>query len=1232
MRKRLTLLSALVAFCLAAMAQDVTVSPKTGNMIPAVNEGYTETGWASGAFALWRHKQLPLTVTVGDYPELSTDGLMASHANNLYPNSAATPNEDTTGESYLVMMAGASQPGYMTISLPRGMKFTRYRIVMRNNVVQAGTLPAGTSASVEFGECTVSTGTWNYTNVAGTYQNMGTTQQQKTTEYVVTRTSTTDGDMGNILYFKLQDSDNNRYHSVAFKSILVEFTSEAPFTVPVQPSAVRTSGVSYVEVPFLTGKQDLGYIESRTSNGSTRNGYHKDQLKDIPASLWLYEQAAIGTDGQLPTTDTGQKTISQVRSGGKGFFRISATDANNTYYVETPDKTHDQFGNNIYLDYRITGATIHYATEVDATEATPAVEGGTYITYTSGSDTYYLQADARSWSTTDKTVWVEENGKLYTVADGTRNYLTVSRTRTLVGYVYYLTTSTTLSEASDFSIAGQQISTTYNGNTSTTFYLTTSTTIVGFTNYLRFQTTSSGDYTYPTYTVVEPQEASEAEEAQTLQPYTLTVYGTDGETPVETITVSGSGSYELTGLNNDAVKLQLSGTGLVRVDVQMEYLNPFISSMQVQMTSEANPDFRATQTFTATDFAVGGGTFDFQIPSDLVGQTVDFTFSNLRSNYADATYPWGSALHRSRYNFVKSDYFNLHNLGATTGDEAISFMGDNNLYSDKANVADHDYSKKIAVDYAGNVEFKYNNAGTYADEIAASAQRHTTLREYLFTLENYANQTTLSGATADGSFQKVTLTPTAGATATTRAFLVITDETRYNIAPTTGVQHRFHAFYDMTINANTTSYTTTATLQPVYDSSYYGSAESGSFYGAVVTTSVGATGQSSIRNAIAAVREACTAASVSPSQLLYIDMGSQLAGVYTSSDGDYDAIKTVFTAPNLLVFLPRNTTHSQDNFAYAEQGSCNLSFRAGANIIITDKQPFFSPYDISMGATNYAQYDRQVTLSKYGKNKYGTFILPFVLDNIRNGVFREADGSEFTILKMNTDNAISDAGDVNKTVPTGYFSPITATQTAANEPYAFQLQSDFSADDDITFRLRQHGSNIVRTSASQPAPLAFTSSDTSTGTLSDGGSVVFTMAGTFAGRELDKTTSPIFYFAREGFWNSRSLASRYTTAKVLPFRAYYTYEGTAGAKLAQFDVAVGENPTATAIGEVAADNDGITTGKGVITIISSRGGRYSIVSAAAQTIASLSLSPGQRRDVRVPAGLYLVNAKKVAVK
>lgn len=1221
MNRRLTLLLTAMACCVIAMAQDVTVSPKTGNMIPAVNDGYTETGWASGAFSMWRHKQLPLTVTVGDYPNLSSDGLMESHANNLYPNSTATPNENTDDNSYMVMLGGTSQPGYMTISLPRGMRFTRYRIVMKNNVTKAGSLSSGTSANVEFGECSVTGNVWNYTNVSGTYQNMGRTSQSKTTEYVVTRTSTTEGDMGNILYFKLQDSDNSNYQTVAFKSILLEFTSETPYTVPVKPSVVKTTGVSYVEVPFLTGKQDLGYIESRSSNGSTRNGYHKDQLKDIPASIWLYEGGAIGGDGKFPTSDNGQKTISQVRSGGSGYYRLAPAEGSDTYYyIETPEEARDQYGNKVYLSYRITGATIHYAKNVDASEAIPAIEGGSFVTYSSNGTTYYLQSDAKSWSATDKTEWKKEGSKLYTVDNGTKTYL-----RFASSSIYYvLSTTTSASEATNFDVLNDKVAYTYNGRT---YYLTTST--VTTNRYLLFMSSSIG-YTYPAFSVVMPQEASEAVEAQTLADYTLTVYGTDGDNPVETINVSGEGSYELTGLNNDAVKFKLSGTGLVRVDLQIEYLNPFINSMQVQMTSEANKDFKASQTFTATDFAVGGGTFDFQVPADLVGQKVNFTFSNLRSDYADNTYPWGSASHNSRYNFVKSDYFNLHNIGATTGDEAISFMGDNNINKDKANVADYDYGKKIAVDFAGNVEFKYNNADSYATEIANSAEGRTTLKEYIFTLENYANQKSLSGAAENGAFGRVTISPVEGSVASKNAFLVITDETRHNIAPTTEVQHRFHAFYDMTINANTTSYTTTASLVPIYDDSYYNGGGNGKFYGAVVTTTVGATGQSSIENAVTAIKEACSEANVDPGQLLYIDLGSQLAGVYTNSDKDYADIRTVFTAPNLLVFLPKNTTHTEDNFAYAETGSEELSFKAAANIVITDKQPFYSPYNIGVGAANYAKYDRLITADKNGKVTWATIVLPFTVNDLTEGVKTDADGNKFTVMRMTPTDAIN---NVNTKVPTAYFTAIADAQTMANHPYVVVVDPESNtADEGKSFSFRQYGSNIVATPTKEQA---ITTSESSTGNVYDDDAakaspITFTIAGTYSGIQVPKEQA-IYYFSHDGFYCSANLTGRYTTANVQPFRAYYT-STQSGAKLSMFKPEIGANSTTGIMEWRLQKTPDVVSGKGCVTITATADKVYTIVSAAGQEMDKVSLKAGEKRTIALPAGLYIVNDTKVIVK
>ena len=84
MRKRFTLaLLSLLLVPLAMMAQSVTVEPSTGNLIVALTEG-TEVGFTGGWGAMWRHEQLPLSLTVSDYADLTDGGEIARPAGNLY--------------------------------------------------------------------------------------------------------------------------------------------------------------------------------------------------------------------------------------------------------------------------------------------------------------------------------------------------------------------------------------------------------------------------------------------------------------------------------------------------------------------------------------------------------------------------------------------------------------------------------------------------------------------------------------------------------------------------------------------------------------------------------------------------------------------------------------------------------------------------------------------------------------------------------------------------------------------------------------------------------------------------------------------------------------------------------------------------------------------------------------------------------------------------------------------
>ena len=74
-------------FCgISSRAQNVIVSENTGSMIcsqTTYSGGATETGFASGGFATWKHHQLPLTMTASDLKTLSPNGQLAVHGNNL---------------------------------------------------------------------------------------------------------------------------------------------------------------------------------------------------------------------------------------------------------------------------------------------------------------------------------------------------------------------------------------------------------------------------------------------------------------------------------------------------------------------------------------------------------------------------------------------------------------------------------------------------------------------------------------------------------------------------------------------------------------------------------------------------------------------------------------------------------------------------------------------------------------------------------------------------------------------------------------------------------------------------------------------------------------------------------------------------------------------------------------------------------------------------------------------
>ena len=72
-RMAVMLLLCVLLAPLSLQAQNVTVHPGNGSMMPALKSGNTDTFYGWGGFATWKHEQLSLTMTTGDSDNNLTD-------------------------------------------------------------------------------------------------------------------------------------------------------------------------------------------------------------------------------------------------------------------------------------------------------------------------------------------------------------------------------------------------------------------------------------------------------------------------------------------------------------------------------------------------------------------------------------------------------------------------------------------------------------------------------------------------------------------------------------------------------------------------------------------------------------------------------------------------------------------------------------------------------------------------------------------------------------------------------------------------------------------------------------------------------------------------------------------------------------------------------------------------------------------------------------------------------
>ena len=256
--------------------------------------------------------------------------------------------------------------------------------------------------------------------------------------------------------------------------------------------------------------------------------------------------------------------------------------------------------------------------------------------------------------------------------------------------------------------------------------------------------------------------------------------------------------------------------------------------------------------------------------------------------------------------------------------------------------------------------------------------------------------------------------------------------------------------------------------------------------------------------------------------------------------------------------------------------------------------------------------------------------------DLQAGRHTNRDGlCSFSVSKMNASNCLTIAEQANGTSPNyignAYFSPVTESKTEANVPYMVKVETA-PTDNAISFIATQYGAEVISTKNSNMASDYTFKGESATGTIA-GTTYNFTNYGSYSGKKVNKDDQ-IFYFSGDMYLNSKNLRPNLQHVYVYPFRSYYKYSGSAGAKLMNaFNVLYGENELPTGIGEVTEKPDmAVIAGNGSLTFATTTDRQIQVFSTDGTTVNRLSMKAGETRTITLPAGIYTVNGKKIIVK
>lgn len=1297
-KKLLFALLSLLLLPLGVMAQDVTVKTTNGNLVPAVKgTGANDTFYGHNGYALWKHNQLNLTMTTADSDgsQLSTtSGQFMNPANNIFKS-----NGDA-----LQLGRGTSQDCYVAFTLPKGYRFTGYTIVFNRKTnapygwnANGNNGAAGGNGNASFGEA-VPSSNWGWYSTDTHETNIGYSTSGRS--YTITRTSQTDTDMDNTLYFKLTNNDNDRAF-ITLESVKFYFTAEADYTplVPAGDFACKRA----VDIPFSTSTIDIGSVESRNYAGSNRVSYSYANVKDLMGKMTLFEEEAVedgtnydGTTGKVVDYD-GDGTIT---SHDATYFQLGRPgNTEQIYYIETPTYIEqvNSPGKKNPIGYRIVGAKINYSFgthkdgyTITTTETRPVTKEYPTFTISGTVDIWGTHSglfDATVWndSPTTSSFYMTATGSVSSTSSDAATWF-----RDINGYIRLVSDPSKYlknnSNNNGFSVVAsnqsppkynvdgvtKQISLQANSSMILSFQTSSARAWEGYTPRVEHITGVTGfslgvsdlkpavNFNETGNTITNTTETNLLE-VPAFEPSTFTVrlYDKTGTTVIDEKEVkSGTpdGYLQLNGMNNDAVKIGVIGVGLVNGTITVQALDPYINRMNIvcqeaELQNGEGQDGlyhptgnggKLTQTFNASDFSVSGQAFHFYVPSSFEDDCL-FTFEGLFSDYGDNTY-WerSTSKNNARYSFVKSPYW----------------TSNANLYANSYD-PDADYEDKIITYVKGNTAFRFNNA----DVVGTTG--NSTLEEYPFTLARYG----------ENNFSQLTYTNTQ-LNATTpvqkTAYLFTCDETRYNISKATATQHRTYAFYKMDITAETEDYTPVLAWTPIYESTSYqnGSTEMvDGQWGLKLTTTEAGTGTNdygylTVSQIINEINDAVgkTGKPARADQILYID-GSELLSIVeneektesTTTPGTFVTNRhglgelTNILGANALLYIPAGSSAPEGINNVAEKTAGD--FRAINDIVLTDKKPFFAPFNIQVGAERFATYTRQITVQDNGQVVNATVMLPFTL-KLENGLHTNPDGKcSFTVNEL-ASRAINpkDGSDYLDTGEgTANFTPLNAEDTEANKPYMVNVQTlaeDAAQNNTISFVATQKGSLVVATTHGAKDETNRTGEliegNVTSGVTFNNATSTFTNYGTYSGARFPNASDKdrnIFYFAGNEYVTMKELHSSRPYLYVYPFRGIYHYTSGNGSRdfnLKRFDISYDE----PSLGEGTGIDDNwkakadlmIRSDKGCLTITATKAQEVAIFSANGTCVAKASMQGSDTQTINLPSGVYVVNNVKIAVK